>query len=45
VPAQDVVETVLATQLIDGVQVQIVDAVFPAPAPTVGFGRLKWLGP
>jgi len=43
--AAAVTETVLATQIIDGVQVQTIDAAIPSPVPTVGFGRLKWLGP
>jgi hypothetical protein len=44
-PAASVTETVIGTQLIGGVQMQIVEAIIPAPAPTAGFARLKWLGP
>lgn len=43
--ASGVVETILNTQTINGVQVQTIDAAIPAPAPGHAFARIKWLAP
>ncbi|MFL6515837.1 MAG: hypothetical protein ACJ8M1_12530 [Chthoniobacterales bacterium] len=41
-PASGVIETVVATQTLNGIQFDTIDAAIPAPLPNVGFARLKW---
>lgn len=43
--AENVVETVLATQTVNGVQMETVDAAIPCLSPATGFARLRWLAP
>jgi hypothetical protein len=42
-PAAGVTETVLSTQTIDGVSVEMVKVLIPGPDPTRGFVRFRWL--
>jgi hypothetical protein len=42
--AQDTSETVLGTQVVNGVQLETVEALFPATNSLGGFVRIKWLG-
>ncbi len=44
-PPQDLNEEILATEIIDGIQVQLIDASMLAPTPGQGFVRMKWIGP
>ncbi len=43
--AAGVTETILSTQLINGVQTQTIDAAIPIGAASRAFARLRWLGP
>jgi uncharacterized repeat protein (TIGR01451 family) len=43
--ATGITESIIGSQMIDGVHVQTIEAVFPPSDAPQGFGRLRWLRP
>jgi hypothetical protein len=43
--ASGVTETVLGSERVNGVQIQMIDAAIPAPNAIRSFARVKWVAP